>query len=109
MSTDYEVKSVSKAISIITALFNNGCIKGMTREELAVAVDITYAAAYRMLKTLEGHGWVKYSETTKLWMLSTIWATYSRGYDLATAQKHNEIDEEYFRMTGEKYDNAKIN
>lgn len=108
MSTNYEVKSVSKAIAIITAIADNG-FKGMTREQLAEAADVTYSAAYRMLKTLERHGWVRYSEKTKLWALSATWVRFSRKYDQYAVSQRQTLDAEYLEMTGEKFDYAKIN
>lgn len=107
MSSQYEVKSVTKAITIITALTGNG-FKGMSREQLAEKADITNAAAFRMLKTLEGHGWVRYSDRTKLWSLDTVWAKFSLAYYRAVVQRHNEVNEEYFRMTGEEFNNAEV-
>ncbi len=106
MSNQYEVKSVTKAVTIITALAGNN-FKGMTREQLAAKAEITNPAAYRMLKTLERHGWVRFREKTNLWTLDTVWAKFSYAYDRATAQRHNEVDEEYFRMTGEAFNHAK--
>ncbi len=106
MSTEYEVKSVTKVLAIITALASND-FRGMTNEELAANTGITLSACYRMLKTLEKAGWVRYSEKTKLWTHDTVWAKFSRAYDRAVVQRHNEIDEEYFRMTGEVFSHAK--
>lgn len=106
MSTDYEVKSVSKAVAIITALADNS-FKGMTREELAVKADINYAAAYRMLKTLESHGWVRYSEATKQWQLDAVFMKISRAYERFTALQLREVEAEHLRMTGEEISNGK--
>lgn len=105
MSNDYEVKSVTTAIMIVAALAEDD-FKGMTRLELASKADFTGASAYRTLKTLERHGWVSYSEVTKLWTLGPVFMKTAFAYKRSMTRKHRDMDIEYLRMTGEEYNNG---
>ncbi|MCG6659297.1 helix-turn-helix domain-containing protein [Halomonas campisalis] len=98
-------QSVSKAMTLFEALLADG-FKGKRLGEIAVAVEVSTTTAWRLLKTLEAHGWVVEvpvpGSKGMHWKVSSQLVTVAHAYQRDALRRIQGVQQEYRNVTGEE-------
>jgi len=98
-------QSVSKAMGLFETLLNDG-FQGKGLAEMAATAGVSTSTAWRLLKTLEAHGWVVEVPVagSKLsrWKVSTQLAAIAHAYQRDTLSRVQAVRQEYRQVTGEE-------
>jgi DNA-binding IclR family transcriptional regulator len=98
-------QSVSKALSLFEVLVaDNFQSKGLA--EVAAMAQVSSSTAWRLLKTLEAHGWVVEvpvaGNKSSRWRVSTQLASIAHAYQRDALSRVQAVRQEYRQVTGEE-------
>lgn len=98
-------QSVGKALALFEALVAEG-FQAKPLLEIAEAADVSPTTAWRLLKTLEAHGWVVEvpvagSKQTR-WRVATRLAGIAHAYQRDALSRVQAVRQEYRDATGEE-------
>lgn len=98
-------QSVSKALALFEVLVTDG-FKGKRLGEVAVAAEVPTTTAWRLLKTLEAHGWVVEVPVAGSkqghWKVATRLASVAHAYQRDALNRLQAVRQEYRDVTGEE-------
>jgi len=98
-------QSVSKALVVFGVLLDDG-FQGKTLAELEARVRVPRTTIWRLLKTLEAHGWVVEAPVpgTKgtSWRVSSQLAKVAHAYQRDALSRVQAVRREYRDVTGEE-------
>lgn len=98
-------QSVSKALVLFEVLVADG-FQGKSLAEVAESAGVSSTTAWRLLKTLEAHGWVIESPAEAgrqgRWKVATRLASVAHAYQREALSRLQAVRQEYRDVTGEE-------
>ncbi|KXS54844.1 MAG: hypothetical protein AWU57_756 [Marinobacter sp. T13-3] len=98
-------QSVSKALALFDALVADG-FQGKALSEVAEMAKVSTSTAWRLLKTLEVHGWVVEvpvaGSKQSRWKVSTQLVSVAHAYQRDALSRVHAVRQEYRQVTGEE-------
>ncbi|GGX96680.1 hypothetical protein GCM10007160_25380 [Litchfieldella qijiaojingensis] len=98
-------QSVGKALTLFEALVANG-FQGKPLLDVAEAAGVNPTTAWRLLKTLEAHGWVVEvpvaGSKQSRWRVATRLASIAHAYQRDALGRVQAVRQEYRDVTGEE-------
>jgi len=98
-------QSVSKALALFDVLVADG-YQGKQLIDIAIAAKVNPTTAWRLMKTLEAHGWVVEVPASggkpSVWRVATQLASIAHAYQRDALHRLQAIQKEYRDVTGEE-------
>lgn len=98
-------QSVSRALAIFDVLVADG-YQGKPLQDVAIAAKVSPTTAWRLMKTLEAHGWVVEvpvaGSKQSMWRVATRLASVAHAYQRDALSRVQSVRQEYRETTGQE-------